>query len=226
MKFNVMPGLKESLTTDKVVSSTPGMVLIKTLQLSPTGPAGASWTPQFINIDVPEANFNQFKRFLFQISFLGYLPAGGGDLFFRMKKNGGLITGKTIVFQNTAVTGTATTAFINSSATDFARITTGTTSGGGIASGHLRNIEITIDANGFDSKVMMGHFTTLPTTCMHMGTGNFLNGSANSGQYSVFAGTDSPGITLWHSSGNFAGVRPDAATTFYIPAVCSVYGLV
>ncbi len=217
MRFS-QSSVKEIGAADKAAPATPGVVLIKSLQLSPVGPSG-NWNVSALTVDVPEANFKQFRQFLFRFSAIGLINATATDILLSFRKNGG---GAPINANNQVVTQNAASGsiYVNGNMTPSPAITAGAPF---LQAKPIRTVEVWMDQYGYDAYVAG---TALNTTnlagAMHNATGSF---PVVPGQGPSFAFGDTPGISLSLSAVNtFTPPGPGAGGVQEAAIFCDVYG--
>lgn len=206
---------------DRAAPAQPGLVLIKSLQLSPFG-GQAKWSAAKIAIDVPEAPFAQFRRLLFQFSAIGFTTANAVSLTMQPRKNGGAFSGDAgniMAYQVAAVTAASTSVYLNTTSSTTANLT---------ANGQLSNtqmirtIDVWIDQYGWDSYLAVGSNSTLATAAMHNGTGSFALGA---GRGSPYTANDYAGLELALSAANNMFTTPVYSNNLVVaPIYCDIYG--
>lgn len=212
MRFNPV-AMRDVAAADKAPAVTPGLVLLKSVQIfNPGGQVGVQYPS--ITVDIPEAPFSKFRRVMVQFSAIGFANTTAVALRLTPRKNGGALP-ITTYYQYSAASGSATNTWSNTNS-----VTPLLTSGLLTNTQNIRTLDLWMDAYGYDSYVAVGANTTLATASMFMGTGTY---TQTTGQQ-TYGPNDYPGFTLDLNSSNyfcaptFNGVNPPAAV------FCDIYG--
>jgi hypothetical protein len=210
--------LKPNPPSAPVVPPVPGMVFIRTVNVTPINYQVAS-TLSTITVDAPvDATFAKYRAIIFRFYGMGFTTATATDLNIRPRRSGQNITGS-VFYQINQVTSTTATGWINTSTSPPVPFTSGTLF---TNSYPVNSLNVTMHPVGYDIDASFGSNTTLAT-------GSIVKSTAT---YPLSAGLspvgllENPGLTLGLTSGsNFFAAYNYAAQYLQQQITCDIYGL-
>jgi len=209
--------LKPNPSSAPVVPPVPGMVFIRTVNVTPINYRETS-TLSTITVDAPvDATFAKYRAIIFRFYGIGFANGTATDLNIRPRRSGQNMTG-TMFYQINQVTSTTATGWINTNTSPPIPFTSGTL----FTNSYMVNsLNVTMLPVGFDIDATFGSGTTLAT-------GSIVRTIAT---YPVSAGLspvsllDNPGLTLGLSGANFFVAYNYSANYLQQQITCDIYGL-
>lgn len=209
--------LKPNPSSAPVVPPVPGMVFIRTVNVTPINYRETS-TLSTITVDAPvDATFAKYRAIIFRFYGIGFANGTATDLNIRPRRSGQNMTGS-FFYQINQITSTTATGWINTSASPPIPFTTGNL----FTQNYMINsLNVAMHPVGYDIDASFGSGTTLAT-------GSIVKSTAT---YPVSAGlspvslNDNPGLTLGLTGANYYTAYNYAAQYLQQQITCDIYGL-
>jgi hypothetical protein len=200
-----------------VVPPVPGMVFIRTINVTPINYREAT-TLSSITVDAPvDATFAKYRAIIFRFYGIGFANATGTDLNIRPRRSGQNMTG-TFFYQINQTTSTTATGWINTSASPPIPFTAGTLF---TNVSMINSLNVVMHPVGYDIDASFGAGTTLVTGSMVKSTATY----PVSAGLSPVSLLDNPGLTLGLTAANFYVAYNSSTNYLQQQITCDIYGL-